>query len=47
MFDLYESGEISRETFVAEYKSAAKLQLDMGVITRKQYEDLMEILENY
>ena len=45
LYDLYQSGKISKDTYLEEYKGLCKLQKDRGIITQKQYEEFVEEIE--
>ena len=45
LYDLYESGEISKDTYLMKFKRLCKLQLDLGIMSQKQYEEIIEQIE--
>lgn len=42
LYDLYQSGRISKDIYIEEYKGLCKLQKDMGIITQKQYVEMVD-----
>ena len=47
LYDLYQSGRISKDTYIEEFKGFCKLQLDFGIMTRKQYDEILEHIDLY
>ena len=47
LYDLYESGKITKNTYIEEFKGLCKLQLDMGIMTKEQYDEMLEHIDLY